>query len=154
MKSKTENIIGAIIGAIALNAIHEVAKKTIPQAPRINEVGNEGIIKSAEAVGISPPSGKVLDGVTFAFNILTNAMSYRMIGNYNRQHLLLLGTLHGLAVGLATLSLSKTLNLNDRPVTRTWTTQLLTLGWYAIGGFATAATVQILRTKKSRIFIS
>lgn len=147
MKSKID-IIGGIVGAIVLNIAHELAKKTITDAPRIDDIGNEGIVKGAEAVGVTPPSGKALDSTTFAFNIFTNAMSYRIIGKYDRQHLLIRGALHGLAIGLGTLSLSKAIDVDDRPVTRTLLTKVLTVSWYILGGIAAAATIKCLRKEE------
>ncbi|WP_164112313.1 MULTISPECIES: hypothetical protein [Sphingobacterium] len=149
MNANTQNLIAGAIGAIVLNAIHGLAKKTIKNAPKIDEVGKEGVTKAIRSVGLTLPSEQVIENTTTTFNLVTNTLSYRMIGEYKSKNLLLAGALHGLTVGLGTLSLSKKLNLDERPVTKTFLTECLTVTWYVLGGMATAMALKVIRSKSS-----
>lgn len=151
MNANTQNLIAGAIGAVALNAVHGLAKKIIKDAPKIDEIGNEGLSKAIESVGLASPSEQVVDNTTTTFNFVTNTLSYRMIGEYDSKNLVLLGALHGLAVGAATLSLSKTLDLDETPVARTLLTECLTVTWYILGGIATATALKVIRSHTDKM---
>lgn len=149
MHTNTQNLIAGAIGAVVLNAIHGLAKKMIKDAPKIDEIGNEGVSKAMESIGLTSPSEQFVDSTTTTFNLVTNTLSYRLIGEYNSKNLLLFGALHGLAVGFGTLSLSKTLDLDETPVAKTILTQCLTVTWYVLGGIATATALKVIRNHTS-----
>lgn len=145
MNANTQNLIAGAIGAIVLNAIHGLGKTLLKDAPKIDEIGNEGVSKAIDSVGLPAPTEQAIDNTTTTFNLVTNTLSYRMIGAYNSKNILLLGALHGLTVGLGTLSLSKTLDLDDTPVTKTFLTECLTVTWYVLGGLSTATALKMIR---------
>jgi hypothetical protein len=139
-----KNLIGGLAGAIALNAVHQLAKKIDPDAPEINKIGEEALSKTILAAGYTPPVGKALFKATLASDVAANAIYYSLIGQGGKKHLMLRGALLGAAAGVGALKLAKPMGLDDKPVNKTGKTKLMTVGWYLLGGMVTALTIKAL----------
>jgi hypothetical protein len=142
-----KNLIGGFAGAIALNILHQAVKSFDPQAPRVDLVGEEALIKGVKAINLAPPTGHALFAATLAGDILSNGLYYSTIGLGKKKYLLLRGTVMGLAAGIGALTLTEPLGLDDTPVTRTTRTKVMTAGYYLFGGLVTAFTLKALRSK-------
>ena len=139
------NLIGGLAGAIALNVIHQVAKKIDHNAPRVDLVGEEAIKKGLKYAGVEPPKGDNLFAAALAGDILSNALYYSVIGVGKDKHLLLRGVASGLSAGFGALTLTKPMGLSDAPITKTPQTKIMTVAWYLLGGVVTAFTIKALR---------
>lgn len=145
MKPEIRNILGGITGAVVLNLVHEVAKRVSHKAPRIDLLGEEALSKTVEAVGVEAPTGEALTVSTFVADLASNAGYYAMIGKGDDSNLLVRGAGYGLMAGLGAIGLAKPLGLNERTVTKTDETKLLTVTWYLLGGIAAALAIKSLR---------
>lgn len=145
MKPEIRNIVGGISGAVVLNLVHEAAKRLSHKAPQIDQMGEEALSKTVEAVGLEAPTGKALTVSTLAADLASNAGYYAMIGKGDRDTILLRGAGYGLMAGLGAIGLAKPLGLDERPVTKTDETKLLTVAWYLLGGLAAALVIKNLR---------
>jgi hypothetical protein len=143
----SKNLIGGLFGAVVLNLVHEAARRLWVDAPQIQEVGEEAIVKTALAAGINPPSGNALYGTTLFADLAGNATYFSVIGAGDPKGLWARGAAYGIAAGVGALGLTKPLGLNDRPVNRNIRTQILTVAWYTIGGIAAAGAIKILQDK-------
>jgi hypothetical protein len=143
-----QNLLGGLAGALALNILHESGKRLIPDAPRIDLVGEEALSKTMAWMGHEPPTGHKLFLATLGADVSSNALYYSMIGQGPAKHLLLRGTVLGLAAGIGALKLTEPAGLNDKPITRTTTSQVLTVALYLTGGLVAAVAIQALRGKK------
>jgi len=137
-------IAGGVAGAIALNLLHESAKRMDSEAPRIDLVGEEALAKAVEMTGAEPPKGQKLFAATLGADLISNAMYFSAIGMGDRKGILLRGAGYGLAAGVGALTLTKPLGLNDKPVNKSTKTQLMTVAWYLVGGLVTALTIKML----------
>lgn len=140
-----KNLIGGLAGAIALNLVHQLAKKMDPDAPEVDKIGEEALSKMITAVGYTPPVGRALFQATLASDIAANAIYYSLIGQGDKKHLVLRGAVFGAAAGIGALKLTKPLGLDDVPVNKSKKTQVMTVGWYLFGGLATALTIRALK---------
>jgi hypothetical protein len=140
-----KNFAGGLAGAVAMNILHETAKRYLHGAPRVDLVGEEAVKKIAETADIDPPKGDNLYLTTLVGDILSNAVYYSFIGAGKKKNLLLRGVGSGLVAGIGALSLTKPMGLSDAPVTRTDTTKALTVAWYVFGGLVAALTIKSLR---------
>ncbi|MCF0071050.1 hypothetical protein LZD49_11250 [Dyadobacter sp. CY261] len=145
MKPEIRNILGGITGAVVLNIIHEVAKRVSHKAPRIDMLGEEAFTKTVEAVGIEAPTGDALTVSTFIADLASNAGYYAMIGKGDNDNILIRGAGYGLMAGLGAIGLAKPLGLDERPITKTGETKVLTVAWYLLGGLAAALAIKSLR---------
>jgi hypothetical protein len=135
-----------VAGAVALNAVHETARRTIPRAPRMDVIGRRGIAKSMVALGKEPPHGQRLQGAALAGDLVSNALYYSLIGlgSDRAKPTWQRGLVLGLAAGLGAVFLPPVLGLGRQPGRRGPFTHLLTVAWYTIGGLAAAATLRAL----------
>lgn len=143
------NLLGGLAGAIVLNVVHEGARRIMDNAPHINEIGEEGVVKIAKATGIKAPEGNNLYATTLAADLAGNAMYYSMIGRGDEKNVWVRGAAYGLAAGLGTLGLTGPIGLNDQPVTKTTLSKVMTVAWYTLGGLAAAAALKLLKARQS-----
>lgn len=139
------NLIAGAAGALLLNVVHELARKTSKEAPHVNELGEEGLAKLSEAIGVTPPSGGALYASTLAGDFISNSFFYSAVGKGKPTNIWLRGAALGLTAGLGALTLPSKLGLNDKPVNRTALTQVLTVAWYTLGGLAAAGVADLLQ---------
>ena len=139
------NLLGGLAGAIALNIIHQAAKKINHDAPRVDLVGEEAVTKGLKYAGIEPPKGDNLFATTLAGDLISNAIYYSAVGVGKDRNLLFRGIAYGLSAGIGALILTKPIGLSDAPITKTPQTKVMTVAWYVLGGLATALTIKALR---------
>lgn len=147
MKKSISTIVGSIAGAAALNILHQTVAQFDHEAPRVDLVGEEGLSKALEKIGVQPPGGNALFTAALAADLISNAVYYSLIGLAKKKQLIPAGTVLGLAAGIGALTLTKRLGLSDAPVTRTEKTKLLTVAWYTFGGLVAGAVMLSLRKK-------
>jgi hypothetical protein len=130
-----------VAGALALTAVHETARRTIPRAPRMDVIGRRAIARPMRAMGVNPPAGQKLQAAALAGDIVSNALFYSLVGLGGRRggDVWRRGLLLGVAAGVGAAVLPPVLGLGRQPGHRGGLTQLLTILWYTIGGIAAAA---------------
>lgn len=146
--SKVTNLLAGLGGAVALNIIHESLKNKSKDAPRVDLLGEEALQKTVEYFGGEISDKKTLYKATLASDILSNAMYYSMIGNGNPKHLWVRAVSYGVAAGVGAITLPEPLGLNPEPVTKTRTSQALTVGYYVAGALVTAGILRAVIKKK------
>lgn len=119
MNTLFQNLVGGMAGALALTVTHQLIKHSDKQAPRLDILGEEAVEKSAEAMGVSVPSGSSLSNIALAGDLGANTIYYRMIGNGPAHNLVWRGLGYGLLAGIGALSIPAKLGMDDTPVTKT-----------------------------------
>jgi hypothetical protein len=74
------NLLGGLVGALALNILHETYKRIDSKAPRVDIIGEEALSKTIERVGYKPPAGNKLFTATLVADVVSNALYYSLIG--------------------------------------------------------------------------
>ena len=135
-----------VAGAVALNVVHETARRVIPRAPRMDVIGRRGVAKTAYALGAEPPHGNRLQAAALAGDLVSNSLYYSLValGSDRARPTWRRGLLLGLAAGLGAVFLPPVMGLGRQPGCRGPFTHLLTVAWYTIGGLATAGVLQAL----------
>jgi hypothetical protein len=128
-----------LTGSLVLNLVHEVARKQINRAPRINEIGEEAVAKTFKKMGRTPPSEKKRYAMAMAGDLVANTAYYRMIAGNSRRETWIRGLLFGVVAGVGALTATKPMGLDDAPVNRSARTKVLTVLYYTVGGLITAA---------------
>jgi hypothetical protein len=133
-----------LVGSLVLTAIHEVGRRTIPHAPRVDVIGMRAIAHSMRAAGATPPPRDQLFDLALVGDMVSNGVYYSLVslgggrGRWRR------GGLLGLLAGLGAALLPEPLGLGQQPGQRRPWTQLLTVLWYLLGGLAAAAAAERL----------
>jgi hypothetical protein len=146
MNSNHQNLIGGIAGAVVVNVIHETLRRFYADAPRIDLVGEEALAKLISAAGGIIPDHNTLYASTLGADLVSNALYFSMIGVGARNSIVARGVGLGLTAGVGALELTAPLGLNDKPVTKSLSTKILTCAYYTIGGLVSALVIKKLRS--------
>jgi hypothetical protein len=125
------------LGACALTLIHQLLRRAVPHAPRIDVLGMRGIARLSRAMGARAPDR--LHTAALLADIASNAAYYSLVGAAPG-HGAATGAALGLAAGAGAVLLPGPLGLGTAPTNRTGPTQLLTVALYSVGGVVAGAT--------------
>lgn len=133
---------GGTVGAIALTALHEVTRRTVPHAPRMDVIGMRALSRTVRALGGRPARGDRLFRQTLMGDLAANALYYSLAAGGRRPRGR--GLLLGAAAGLGAAALPPLLGLGRSPGARWPATPLMTLALYTVGGLAAGAAGRAL----------
>jgi len=140
-------IVAGFAGAAALNILHETVRRFDADAPRVDLLGEEALTRSMNSLNLEAPTGDNLYAATLAGDIISNGIYYSAIGMAGSKNIYLKGAVAGLTAGLGAIKLPDQMGLDDKPVTKTDKTKVLTVAWYLIGGLVTAAVFDQLNKR-------
>ena len=129
-------LLSGLAGAIVLTFLHETARRTVVEAPRMDTLGRRSLARGLEAVGIEPPPRDELQVLALAGDIVSNTIYYALVGVGSPEHALLRGAVLGGAAGLGAVVLPPYLGLGRGPRGVTPRTKAMTFAWYLAGGLA------------------
>ncbi|WP_443944418.1 hypothetical protein ACJVDH_16040 [Pedobacter sp. AW1-32] len=138
-------LLAGFSGAVALNILHETVRHYDSDAPRIDLLGEEALCRSLNSLNLESPTGKNLYLATLASDVLSNTLYFSAIGMGNKKNLYLKGVAAGITAGLGAISVPNQIGLDEKPVTKTEKTKVLTVAWYLIGGLVTAAVLKNMK---------
>ena len=144
------SLISGFSGAIALTILHQVFRKTVKNAPRMDRMGEQAIQKIIGSTGHKVPSKDSLFNVTMAGDIAGNAMYYAMVGGL-RVNPVITGATLGFAAGVGALLLPEPLGLDEKYSNATTKTQVLTVAIYLAGGIVAGLVQRQLKKKKTLV---
>jgi hypothetical protein len=141
MKALNALLSGAA-GAVALTAMHECTRRTMPDPPRADLLGMRAIARISRMAGTTPPNH--LHRAAVAGDLLANTAYYATVGYAKPGHALAAGTAAGILAGIGILVLPGPLHLGSNPVNRTVHTQFMAAGMYLAAGLIAGATAAAL----------
>jgi hypothetical protein len=133
---------GGAVGAVALTALHELARRTIPHAPRMDVIGMRALSKTVRALGRRPARRDRLFRQTLLGDLAANALYYSLAAAGPRGPRR--GLLLGAAAGIGAAALPPLLGLGRSPGAKWPVTPLMTLALYTAGGLAAGAAGRAL----------
>lgn len=135
----TANLVGGLAGAISLTAVHETVRQFLPEAPRVDLIGIRALRQLMNKADVPLPGLSAQRQMALGGDLVSNATYYSLAGSsYTR------GILLGLAAGIGGVILPGKMGLGEAPTSRSTTTQLLTIGYYTLGGIVAAAVTKAL----------
>ncbi len=135
------------VGACTLTLIHELVRRKIPEAPRMDLLGMNALSKILRKFSSKIPERNQLFGWTLAGDIVGNTLYYSLTGAGSKKTSLSKGILLGLTAGMGAIVLPKKIGISDSPSSRTTQTKIMTVAWYVIGGMVTAAVYKVLENR-------
>lgn len=136
--------VSGLVGAGTLTLVHELVRRVIPAAPRVDLLGMRAIAAGMRAGNAAPPPAGQLYWWALAGDLALNTLYYSLSTWGGPAGALRRGALLGLGAGAATVALPPLAGLGSRPQARTPQTALLTVLWYLIGGLAAGAAARAL----------
>ena len=144
----TNALLGGLAGASLLTLIHETTRQLVPNAPRMDLLGEQALSKMLTRADQPVPEEDTLYALTMAGDIVSNALYYSMAGIGDAKTAPLKGTLLGLAAGIGAITLPRPLGLSEAPSKRTTETAVMTVALYTLGGIAAGYAMQWLNLRK------
>ncbi len=120
-------------GSLALTLTHQLLHPYIKDAPRMDLMGEEALLKLADKANVTVAADKVY-AITMAGDLAGNALYYSLAGACGKEHAVVAGAALGLAAGIGGVYLPKPLGLTNAYSDRTLATKLMTVGIYLLGG--------------------
>lgn len=133
---------GGTVGAVALTALHELTRRSVPHAPRMDVIGMRALSKTIRALGRRPARGDRLFRQTLLGDLAANTLYYSLAAAGRRAPRR--GLLLGAAAGLGAAALPPLLGLGRPPGAKWPVTPLMTLALYTAGGLAAGAAGRAL----------
>lgn len=131
-----------VLGACALTVAHEVLRRWLPRAPRMDVLGMRSIARLSRATHRHRPEH--LHEAAFMGDLVSNAGYYSLVGVAGKERAMYLGAGLGLAAGLGAVTLPGPLGLGTAPSARTTVTQALTVALYTTGGLIAGSLYRAL----------
>lgn len=148
----TESAIeGGVAGAATLTILHEVVRKFVPDAPRMDELGIQALTKIFKMLHLEVPEHDQLYLLSTTSELATNGLYYAIAGAGSEDNVYVRGALLGGLAGVGAVALPGVLGLDESASSRTMKTKVMTVAWYLIGGIvASAVTKELERRHRKR----
>ena len=146
--STLEALGSGLVGATALTAIHESARRTFSDAPRMDILGERAIAGSMRLAHCDPPPEGQLHTAALVGDVVANSLYYSLIGLGDPNTAVLRGALFGLVAGLGGVYLPGPMGLGSGPSARTPATKAMTVAWYTAGGIAAGLAFQLMHRRR------
>lgn len=131
------------VGAVATNVAHELTRRIVPNAPRVDVLGMQALAKALTASVDTTPTGDALYRVTLVGDLVSNSAYFSAVG-LGGSNAVAVGIGLGVLAGLGAVVLPPRLGLDEKPTARTPTTEVLTVALYTAGGLAAGLTYQAI----------
>jgi hypothetical protein len=139
-----ESLNSGFAGAMALTAIHEIARRTFEDAPRMDLLGQRAIGNISEMVFGEQPSGEDLQEMSLVGDIAANSLYYSLVGAGPCEGAIVRGAVLGLVAGVGAVALPGPMGLGSDPSNHSNATRAMTVAWYTLGGVAAGAIYRLL----------
>lgn len=120
-------------GAVVTNVLHEVVRRSTPDAPRVDLLGMQGIARGMKSLGVDGPKGRALYGTTLAADLISNGAYFACVAA-GKENALMTGALLGLAAGIGAVVLPGPMGFTAETTSRNGITSALSVLLYTAGG--------------------
>ncbi len=135
----SNSLAGGLAGALILTAMHELIRRKVDDAPRMDKLGEEAINKGLKATGSKPLRGKKLYYTSLISDVISNALYYSLIGGGSKKNSWKRGIALGLAAGIGSVEFAGAPGLAHKylpPTVTNSAVQLVRQGTRALNGSA------------------
>jgi len=131
-----------VLGACVLTVAHELLRRYLPHAPRLDILGMKSIARASRASGAKTPDR--LHESALMSDLISNAGYYSLVGIASREKALYVGAGLGLAAGLGAVTMPGPLGLGTAATARRSSTQVMTVALYTTGGLIAGSLYRAL----------
>src|SRR4051812_21042112 len=139
MTQLTRRLTSGAVGAVALTTLHELARRKVANAPRMDLMGMRALRRMAPQLHEPHMPSERLHTVALAGDLLCNSLYYAAVPARTPASTWTRAAVLGLAAGLGALLLPEPMGLGPPPHSDRRSNQLMTVAWYVAGAVATAA---------------
>jgi hypothetical protein len=143
MNRLSRAIAAGVLGALTTNLLHEIVRRTVPDAPRVDLLGMQGLARGAKALGVPVPTGRRLYLLTLAADLISNSAYFALAAIPPRRFVRASGLALGVCAGIGAVVLPAPLDLAAETTARTTLTRLLTCALYTAGGIVSGLAARL-----------
>ena len=137
-------------GAVVLTLVHEAARRSHPDAPRMDLLGMRALRKLLDFAGMPKPPRDDVRRLALAGDLVANSLYYAVVPGRTMGETWLRGAVLGAAAGAGALTLPPAMGLGNPPKHERLATQVMTIAWYLAGGIAAAGVANAMRSVRRR----
>jgi hypothetical protein len=141
-RSAASTFTAGLAGACAVTAIHEIVRRTLPDAPRLDILGRRAVSRIS---GGRLDDGPQNQAIALAGDLVANSAYYGTAAAAAERGGPAVLVAAGLLAGLGAVLLPGPLGLGEASTNLTRRTQILTIAWYTAGAVCTWAVHRQLR---------
>jgi hypothetical protein len=132
-------------GAAALTLLHEVGRRRVPYAPRMDVLGMRALRRLVPALKHERPRSARLHRWALAGDLVANAAYYAAVRGRSRASTWTRAAALGLGAGAGALLLPEPLGLGQAPDADKNANRAMTVAWYVAGALVAAAASNGMR---------
>jgi hypothetical protein len=149
-QSRLSSLLSGITGALALTGIHELARRTLPDAPRMDLLGMRAIRRFVPGFEHEAPRSSRLRRWALAGDIVGNALYYSAVSGGTSASTWNRAAMFGVGAGAGALLLPGPMGLGGPPRGSSAANQWMTVAWYVGGALVAGAVANALRSRASQ----
>lgn len=159
MTSRFKSLLAGSVGAVTLTMVHELGRRLLPDAPRMDVLGTRALRRLENAPGwsssswltrLSRSNAATRHRVAMAGDLVANSLYYAAVAGRSAGDTWTRAAVLGSAAGAGALLLPKPMGLGEPPRSHRADTQAMTVAWYLIGALAAGATANAMRSRRTR----
>ena len=136
------SLVGGVAGALTLTAVHELGRRLLTRAPRMDEVAMRGLRRILPGRQRDP---RRLHQLALGGDLVSNAVYYSAIAAPTSRETWTRAVVLGTAAGVGALLLPERLGLGAPQNSEHRANQVMTIGWYLAGALAAAFVATRIR---------
>jgi hypothetical protein len=141
-------VASGVAGATALTAVHELARRRVADAPRMDLLGMRALRRLLPALREPNVESRQLHTIALAGDLVSNSVYYAAVAAPTARETLTRAVVLGTAAGTGALLLPQPMGLGAPPHSDHRGNQMMTVAWY-LAGALTAAAVAIAMSRIS-----
>ena len=156
MRSPLRSVLPGAIGAVTLTLVHELGRRILPGAPRMDVLGMRALRRLERAPGwssfewlrrLSRANEQTRHRAALAGDLVANSLYYAAVPGGSAGETWTRAAVLGTAAGAGALLLPRPMGLGDAPRSARGDNQAMTIAWYLVGALAAAAAANALRER-------
>jgi hypothetical protein len=138
MTQLTRSLASGAVGAVALTALHELGRRNVANAPRMDLMGMRALRRMAPRLNEPHMPSARLHAIALAGDLVCNSLYYAAVPARTPALTWTRAAVLGLAAGFGALILPEPMGLGPPPHSDRRSNQAMTVAWYVAGAAATA----------------
>jgi hypothetical protein len=139
MRSWLSSLASGAAGALALTAIHELGRRQVSYAPRLDVLGMRALRRFTPALRHEAPRSGRLRRWALAGDLIANTMYYAAVPARSRTRTWTRAAALGLSAGAG-----------EPPHSERLANQAMTVAWYVAGALVSAAAANFIASRRQR----
>lgn len=151
MNTWVRSLTSGAAGAVALTSLHELARRRVPYAPRMDVVAMRGLIRLVPPLRQRRVRSRDLHRFALVGDLVSNSLYYAAIPARTSNDTWRRAAALGIAAGAGALLLPQPMGLGTPPHSYVRANQVMTMAWYLAGALMAAGVATAMSSGRQRL---